>query len=153
MNKRRTYARKNRINKPPVRQGNAGALPHAFKITLIYAVFGCLWVLLSDNVMQLMWNDPATIRTVGTAKGWFYVLATSLLFFALTYKTLQSIISLKEEAETLNVELEKSNILNWFQSQGQFSDSYFKAKSYLFAKKAQTQHGRRICADRAVFIG
>ena len=44
-------------------------------------------------------------------------------------------------------------MLNWFQSQGQFSDSYFKAKSYLFAKKAQTQHGRRICADRAVFIG
>lgn len=43
--------------------------------------------------------------------------------------------------------------VNWFQSQGQFSDSYFKAKSYLFAKKAQTQHGRRICADRAVFIG
>ncbi len=45
--------------------------------------------------------------------------------------------------------------LNWFQCQGQFPDSYINENEnpYLYSNKTKTQHGRRICADHAVFIG
>lgn len=100
-----------RRKKSPVKQERIGALPHALRITLIYTIFGCLWVLLSNNIVQLLFSEPAAIFLVSTAKGWFYVLVTALLFFTLIYKTLQNLIYLKEKAERLNVELEKSNTL------------------------------------------
>ena len=42
--------------------------------------------------------------------------------------------------------------VNWFHCQGQISDNIYFKKFLTFPFKAQTQHGRRICADHAVFM-
>jgi PAS domain S-box-containing protein len=52
-------------------------------IVLSYAVFGTLWILLSDKLVQLIFNDPEQITLISMLKGWLYVAVTSLLLFAL----------------------------------------------------------------------
>jgi PAS domain S-box-containing protein len=55
----------------------------ALSIALIYAVIGCLWILLSDKAVAVAFADPAAILLASMLKGWFYVGATSLLLFLL----------------------------------------------------------------------
>lgn len=54
-----------------------------FRIVLIYAVVGALWILLSDRAVEALFDDPATIVTASMAKGWLFVGATSLLLYLL----------------------------------------------------------------------
>lgn len=92
--------------------GKHNSAPYqAFKITLIYLIIGCLWVLLSDRIVRLLSSDPTFIMVVSILKGWFYVIVTSALFFVLIYSELKKVILAKEKSEALNTELEKSNAL------------------------------------------
>ncbi len=52
-------------------------------VVLIYAATAALWILLSDKVVESLFTDPAHVTLASTVKGWLFVLATSLLLFAL----------------------------------------------------------------------
>jgi diguanylate cyclase (GGDEF)-like protein/PAS domain S-box-containing protein len=50
-------------------------------IAFIYAVVGGIWILASDQVLNLITNDPARITQLQTYKGWFHVLITALMLY------------------------------------------------------------------------
>jgi PAS domain S-box-containing protein len=60
-------------------------VPHraAFVITVIYAVFGFLWILLSDRTLHVLVPDDELALRLQTWKGWFYVALTALMIYLL----------------------------------------------------------------------
>lgn len=65
---------------PKQRLANAGG---PLLIVTVYAVFGALWILLSDGALKLLIQDAAQFAVVSMLKGWLYVAATSLLLYGL----------------------------------------------------------------------
>ena len=55
----------------------------ALKISLIYAGFSALWILLSDQFLYLFVKDPGLITEIQMFKGWIFILVTSLIIFFL----------------------------------------------------------------------
>ncbi len=53
------------------------------KIVLSYAGFSALWIIVSDQLVSLLFSDPATIARISTVKGWLFVIVTSLLLASL----------------------------------------------------------------------
>ncbi|MEF2230089.1 MAG: PAS domain-containing protein [Pseudodesulfovibrio sp.] len=60
----------------------------ALKSALIYAIFGGLWILLSDKLVGLLTTDLDTYATLQTWKGWLFIAVTGLLVFFLTRREL-----------------------------------------------------------------
>ena len=65
----------------------------ALKISLIYALIGGLWILLSDQAAAILFTNPDQLSIVQTYKGWFYVIVTAFILFIL----------IKNEKNTLNI--------------------------------------------------
>lgn len=55
----------------------------ALRIALIYAGFGGLWILLSDQVLGFMTQDPAIMTALSIAKGWLFIFVTTVLLYVL----------------------------------------------------------------------
>ncbi|WP_018124843.1 PAS domain-containing hybrid sensor histidine kinase/response regulator [Desulfovibrio oxyclinae] len=74
--------------------------PHkaAVFIAGVYALVGCLWILLSDSVLEWLVHDPELIFRLQTFKGWFYVLVTALLVYSLIQGYLNTVD--KEQRKT-----------------------------------------------------
>jgi two-component system cell cycle sensor histidine kinase/response regulator CckA len=53
------------------------------KIVLIYLLLGFLWILLSDKILSELVRDEETFNLLQTYKGWFYVLMTGGMLYAL----------------------------------------------------------------------
>jgi chromate transport protein ChrA len=53
------------------------------RIAIIYAVFAAVWILLSDQVLELLVTDAATLSRLQTYKGWFFVAITAGLLYVL----------------------------------------------------------------------
>jgi diguanylate cyclase (GGDEF)-like protein/PAS domain S-box-containing protein len=60
----------------------------ALTMAAIYLLIGGLWILLSDKIVTFIFIDPEQLKIVQLYKGWFYVLATALIFFCIFKKTL-----------------------------------------------------------------
>lgn len=58
------------------------------RLVLIYAGFASIWILVSDELVVLIFSDPAAILLANTVKGWLFVAVTSALLFALVYRLL-----------------------------------------------------------------
>ena len=58
-------------------------IPFAYRITILYILFGALWITFSDNLVARLTHDPDVIRKLSIFKGWFYVLVTGILLFFL----------------------------------------------------------------------
>jgi hypothetical protein len=52
-------------------------------IVVIYAIVAGLWVLLSDKAVDMLFSDPVLVYLASTLKGWFFVVVTSILLYAL----------------------------------------------------------------------
>lgn len=52
-----------------------------YKITILYLIFGMLWILLSDKILEFLISDPALLTDIQTYKGTFYVILTALLLY------------------------------------------------------------------------
>lgn len=63
----------------------------AFKISLIYIIISSLWILLSDNLISLISNDPLTITKLQSYKGMFFITLSACLIFFLTKKSLNQL--------------------------------------------------------------
>ena len=55
----------------------------SFRVVLAYAVFAAAWILLSDAVVGMLFDDPAQITRASIAKGWLFVAVTTALLYAL----------------------------------------------------------------------
>lgn len=63
-----------------------------------YVIIGCLWILFSDKLLQLFINDPLLLTRIQTAKGWFYVIITAILFYLLLKNHLAKIRKAEQKA-------------------------------------------------------
>ena len=73
---------------------------NAFSITTIYLVFALLWILLSDQFLIWITNDPLQISRYQTFKGIFYVLLTGTYLYILINKSNQKTTSQKNRIDT-----------------------------------------------------
>ncbi|MBP1755214.1 MAG: hypothetical protein H6Q59_1612 [Firmicutes bacterium] len=55
----------------------------AVAISVIYAIFGVLWILLSDMLLEQIIPDVENYKHFQTYKGWFYIFITTLMVFIL----------------------------------------------------------------------
>ena len=58
------------------------------RVSLLYALFGGLWILLSDRLLAAFITDLSLITTLQTYKGWAFVGTSALLIFALLRREL-----------------------------------------------------------------
>ncbi len=68
------------------------------KITVIYALVGSLWILLSDKLLGLLVSNPIDITRFQTIKGWLFILITSWMLYLLIRK---AITAIQESQEAL----------------------------------------------------
>jgi len=76
-------------------------------ITTIYIIFGCLWILTSDSLVNIMIPDQSNLVIVNTLKGLVYVALTAALIYGLVYPSLKkNIAAQKNLQETINKQKE-----------------------------------------------
>ena len=87
----------------------------SLKIMILYLVIGILWILLSDKIVNLVWENHDIIAKIQLYKGWFYVAATTLVFFIiikdklkLFKKAEEGLLESYSELINLNEALKKS---------------------------------------------
>ncbi|HEY6913377.1 MAG TPA: PAS domain S-box protein, partial [Paludibacter sp.] len=62
-----------------------------FRITLTYLIFGFLWILFSDKLLDLLEKDDSLLTQFQTYKGAFFILVTSVFLYLLVKGHMQSI--------------------------------------------------------------
>ncbi|HEY5975065.1 MAG TPA: PAS domain-containing protein, partial [Geobacteraceae bacterium] len=67
------------------------------QIALLYALIGCLWILFSDQLVALIWQEPQTVLLVSQLKGWGYVVVTALLFYWLIRRSTERLVASESE--------------------------------------------------------
>ena len=55
----------------------------ALRTALVFALFGAIWVLLSDVTLSALVRDPDAVMRLQTVKGWAFVAVASGLVYAL----------------------------------------------------------------------
>lgn len=84
----------------------------ALKITLIYIVLGCLWILFSDSILTNFVKDQMLLIKLSIFKGWAFVFVTACILYSLIYRYLhahrQSNIALQEAEEKYKSLVEES---------------------------------------------
>ncbi len=78
------------------------------KITLIYAGVGILWILLTDELMSLIFKNPETFTRVEIIKGWLFIAVTALLLYVLIKRDISAI---QESKKALKESEEKFEML------------------------------------------
>ena len=97
----------------------------ALKISLIYALIGGIWILLSDRAATLLFTNPDQLSIVQTYKGWFYVIVTAFILFIL----------IKNDENTLDI------------SEQNFTDLFESATEGIFRSSPE---GRFIIVNKAM---
>jgi len=92
-------------------QGDPGKNNHKFnyqqqakKITAIYLLFGFVWILASDRILNTLVSDNAVILEISIIKGWVYVFVTGALIYFLVYNYLRKISKTSDELASEIVE-------------------------------------------------
>lgn len=65
-------------------------IPFPYRITILYLIFGALWILFSDVLLVRFTNDPHRIQQLSTYKGWLFVLVTGILLFSVIRSEIRS---------------------------------------------------------------
>jgi PAS domain S-box-containing protein len=55
----------------------------AAKISLIYFTIGAIWILLTDKALFSLFPEPEKFAVMQTYKGWFFVIATTIILYEL----------------------------------------------------------------------
>ena len=61
----------------------------SIKVSLIYFVLGVLWILFSDRAVSSLFDSEESLTMAQTYKGWFYVVITAILVYALVERALR----------------------------------------------------------------
>lgn len=71
-----------------------------YRISLAYLIIGVVWILLSDNLVDIIIVFvPLSLTTLQTIKGWFYVITTALILFFFIKKHLGRLRTTEAELE------------------------------------------------------
>ncbi|NLW89827.1 MAG: diguanylate cyclase [Clostridiaceae bacterium] len=87
------------------------AVVPALKITIIYLIISVFWIVVSDNILEMLLPDHSKMLMVSIIKGIVFVTTTSLFIFYRISKELKYAAGLKTGQEELNAELSHTNIL------------------------------------------
>jgi diguanylate cyclase (GGDEF)-like protein/PAS domain S-box-containing protein len=110
-------------------------------ITLSYAVFATLWILLSGAFLNFSIEEPATQRVVEILKGLAFVSVTSILLYYLMSRASKDLISTKNQLEaTLNA---LPDLLFEVDIDGRYLD-YHSPRTDLLAAPAEVLLGKTI---------
>lgn len=71
----------------------------AHRVTLLYLLLGSGWILLSDRAIHSWISSPALIEIASLAKGWLYVLVTTLLLNLLIHRMLDRVRQAHEQKQ------------------------------------------------------
>ena len=82
-----------------------------YKITAAYLIIGGLWILFSDKLLFLFFQESKALTEMQTYKGWFYVIITGILLYFFLKKHLVK-IRLAEQKAVENDRLKTSFIQN-----------------------------------------
>jgi len=63
----------------------------ALRIAAIYAFVGGIWILFSDQMLAAIATDLEMFRRMQTFKGWFYVVATAGMLYALIKQSMKAV--------------------------------------------------------------
>lgn len=74
---------------------------YSLRITVIYLLISALWIIFSDNLVSLLFEDPEFIATVQTYKGLFFVSVTGLLLYFLIRNSTVSIVNSRERLKQI----------------------------------------------------
>ena len=85
------------------------AFHKSLKITCIYLLVGCLWIVFSDLITHSAFHELDNMAFVNIVKGVFYVTVTAALIFSLIYQPLKKAITAQENVLTINSCLEMTN--------------------------------------------
>lgn len=80
------------------------AVNAALRLVLIYAVFSCLWILLSDKAVAWLFDDPAMMTLVSMLKGWLFVAVTSLMLYVLVRGLIEETLALTHREQAARTE-------------------------------------------------
>jgi signal transduction histidine kinase len=69
----------------------------AYSVVAVYAVFGGLWILLSDRLLWTLAPGAEMYGRLQTYKGWFYVAVTAVLLYLLIRTAMESLRRSEEE--------------------------------------------------------
>ena len=58
----------------------------ALKVALLYVVFGVIWILFSDMIVDWMFVEKDLVAHAQTYKGWAFVIFSGILFYFLIYR-------------------------------------------------------------------
>ncbi len=90
------------------------------KIAAIYVLVGGLWILFSDKLLSVSVKNPQLLTELQTFKGWFYVVVTAFLLYALIGRSMaalqQSEAALRESAEHFRQLAENIREVFWLKS-------------------------------------
>jgi signal transduction histidine kinase/CheY-like chemotaxis protein len=82
----------------------------ALRITLIYAVVGGVWILLSDRLVYFFLDDNASAITFfSIIKGWVYVFLTAALLYQLIERAMRALRRARQTADAARLESERAN--------------------------------------------
>lgn len=73
-------------------------LKFEYRIIAGYIIVGGIWIIFSDKVLNYFIRDPDLMTRIQTFKGWFYVLITAVLFYALLKSHLAKIRNAEQKA-------------------------------------------------------
>ncbi|NMB87770.1 MAG: PAS domain S-box protein, partial [Chloroflexi bacterium] len=103
----------------------------ALRISLLYLVVGCLWILFSDYIVASLSSSIEMLAWLSTIKGWFYILTTALLLYWLIQRE-SSELRQREESLRLALDATRDAIWDWNVRSGQmyYSQAYFTMLGY-----------------------
>jgi diguanylate cyclase (GGDEF)-like protein/PAS domain S-box-containing protein len=79
----------------------------AFNLSLIYLIYGVVWILTTDQLLEFFFGTSHTYNLLQTFKGWIYVALTSLFVYWLIVSTLQLYQDARNKVQDAKDELEK----------------------------------------------
>lgn len=83
----------------------------ALRIACLYALFGVLWIIITDSITASISKEADVITELQTYKGWFFIFLTTFLVFYLSHKALMEQAALRESEKKYSSLLEKFRII------------------------------------------
>jgi PAS domain S-box-containing protein len=71
----------------------------ALRTATIYAIFGGLWIILSDSFLGILVRDLDSYAAIQTYKGWLFIAITALLVFLLVKNSMKKAVKIIEEKD------------------------------------------------------
>ena len=83
-----------------------------YRISGIYAFWGCLWILFSDQIILYFFKDAHLLARIQTIKGWVFILVTAGLLFFLVKRSLEK-LEIEQQRLSNVIEATKTGTWEW----------------------------------------